>query len=64
MTRPVKIRTPSEQLTVLSRMLQQVQMDERIGSRRKKRLATQITELMAEFQKEVHSGAYTNGAES
>jgi len=47
------MRDPSEHLTTLSRMLQQVDLDERYTTRRRRRLKVKITELMREFQLEV-----------
>ncbi len=54
MSRPVKVRDPSEQVTTLSRMLRQVDVDVRYKPRRRKVLKAKITALMQEFQKEVN----------
>jgi hypothetical protein len=40
-----------------------VEIDERIGTRRKKRMRVALNELIGEFQKELQSGAYGAGAE-
>ncbi len=54
MSRPVIPKDPSEQLTLLSRMLRQVDVDARYKTRRRKALKGLITRLMTEFQKEVN----------
>lgn len=53
MSRPVEPREPSEQVILLSRMLRQVEVDERYARRRKRTLVLKISDLMSEFQKEV-----------
>lgn len=53
-SRPVIPKDPSEQLTLLSRMLRQVDIDARYKTRRRKALKVKITSLMEEFQKEVN----------
>ena len=53
MVRPVKVRTPSEHVTTLSRMQLQVQQDESLKARRKKRIVELVSALITEFQKEV-----------
>ena len=53
-SRPVIPKDPSEQLTLLSRMLRQVDIDARYKNRRRKALKVKITSLMEEFQKEVN----------
>lgn len=53
MSRPVEPREPSEQVILLSRMLRQVEVDERYARRRKRTLVQKISDLMSEFQKEV-----------
>lgn len=63
MSRPVEPKEPSMQMTVLLRMRRQVEMDERIPSRRKKRIQTLLNDLLGEFQKELQSGAYSTGVE-
>ena len=47
-------KDPSEQVTILSRMLRQVDVDSRYKPRRRKVLKAKITTLMQEFQKEVN----------
>lgn len=54
MSRPVIPKDPSEQLTLLSRMLRQVEIDGRYKPRRRKVIKAKITSLMTEFQKEVN----------
>ena len=53
-SRPVIPKDPSEQLTLLSRMLRQVDVDERYKPRRRRVLKMKITSLMSEFEKEVN----------
>ena len=55
MARPVLTRDPSEQVTVLSRMLRQVDIDPRYKPRRRRVLKEKITALLSEFQKEVNA---------
>ena len=53
-SRPVIPKDPSEQLTLLSRMLRQVDVDGRYKPRRRKVIKAKITSLMTEFAKEVN----------
>ena len=62
MSRPVKVKDPSAQLTLLSRMLEQVEIDVRYPVRRRKRIKAKITSLMTEFAKEVN-GAHDDARE-
>lgn len=65
MVRPVLPREPSEQVTTLSRMIQQVEVDGRYSRSRRRLLVKKLTELVSEFQKEVVSrqGYERNGSE-
>ena len=56
MSRPIEPKEPSEHLVTLTRMLRQVEVDERYEPRKKARLRVKLGELMGEFQKEVVSG--------
>lgn len=50
MVRPVKVKTASEQLLVLSRMLKQVEVDPLLDTRQRNRIKKKIGALMTEFQ--------------
>jgi transcriptional regulatory protein LevR len=51
--RRVTPKEPSEHLTVLSRMVRQVEIDEHLAKLRKKKLIKKLSEVMSEFQKEL-----------
>lgn len=55
MARPVKVKSASEHLLVLTRMLSQVDADESMEGKRKLRVKRKLGELMAELQAEVMS---------
>jgi len=63
-SRPVIPKDPSEQLTLLSRMLRQVDVDARYKPKRRKLLKAKITALMTEFQKEVNGHDGANGSQA
>lgn len=53
MGRPAQPKSSSVQLGVLSRMLQQVEIDERLPVARRKRIVRLIGNLMTEFQQDL-----------
>ena len=63
MSRPVEPKDPSTQITVLLRVLRQVEIDARMTARRKKRIRGLLNDLLGEFQKALQSGSYANGTE-
>lgn len=58
MARPFVPRAPSEHLVTLSRMRRQVEIDENLPVRRRRRIENKLAELMAEFQKELGEGGW------
>lgn len=51
--RPVRPKPPTVHLIVLSRMARSLEVDDRIVTRRRKRLLSLVTQLMAALQKEI-----------
>lgn len=56
MGRPAQPKSASVQLGVLSRMLRQVEVDDRMPQTRRRRISRLIADLMSEFQRDVGDG--------